>query len=174
MIAGLACGISVSAARRLMAQAFRQQQLDSPDLDARVLISHTLGLDHSALIAAGQRALTPEEAGRLAAAAARRLAHEPVARIIGGQEFWGLSLKLNKATLVPRPETETVVDASRRAVGLAKTVENERQKFRGNTFSGIGYFKFETFVFVAERNLYIAARRRKFDGIRQQIPDNLL
>jgi release factor glutamine methyltransferase len=95
-----------------MAQAFRQQQLDNPNLDARVLIGHALGLDHSALIAAADRALNPEEAGRIAAAASRRLAHEPVARIIGEKEFWGLSLKLNDATLVPRPETETVVEAA--------------------------------------------------------------
>jgi len=117
MIAGLAPGISVGAARRLVAQAFRQEQLDSPDLDARVLIAHALTLDHSSLIAAADRALTGEEAECILAVAARRLAHEPVARITGVKEFWGLCLKLNDATLVPRPETETVVEAGLASLG---------------------------------------------------------
>jgi release factor glutamine methyltransferase len=123
MIAGIAPGTSVAAARRLMAQAFRQQQLDSPDLDARVLIGHALGLDHSALIAAGDRA------------AARRLVHEPVARIIGEKEFWGLSLKLNDATLVPRPETETVVEAA--LAGFADSDKN-RNFFIADLGTGSG------------------------------------
>ena len=48
--------------------------------------------------------------------AARRLDREPVARIIGVKEFWGLPLRLTKATLVPRPETETVVEAALAAI----------------------------------------------------------
>jgi release factor glutamine methyltransferase len=118
-----------------MAQAFRQQQLDSPDLDARVLIGHALGLDHSALIAAGDRGLTPEQAERVTAAAARRLVHEPVARIIGEKEFWGLSLKLNDATLVPRPETETVVEAA--LAGFADSDKN-RNFFIADLGTGSG------------------------------------
>ena len=53
-----------------------------------------------------------EEADAIAALAARRLAREPVARILGRKEFWGLPFKLNAETLVPRPETETVVEAA--------------------------------------------------------------
>ena len=48
--------------------------------------------------------------------AARRLDREPVARILGIKEFWGLPLRLNDATLVPRPETETVVEAALAAI----------------------------------------------------------
>src|SRR5262249_13374166 len=52
------------------------------------------------------------EAQAIARSAARRLKREPVARILGEKEFWGLTLKLNAATLVPRPQTETVVEAA--------------------------------------------------------------
>ena len=57
------------------------------------------------------------EADAIAALARRRLAREPVARIVGVKEFWGLPLALNADTLVPRPETETVVEAALAALG---------------------------------------------------------
>ena len=62
------------------------------------------------MISAAQRRLTPDESARLEEFARRRLAGEPVARILGEKEFWGLPLQLSSATLVPRPDTETVVE----------------------------------------------------------------
>jgi release factor glutamine methyltransferase len=112
MIAGLVSGVSAMAARRIIAQAFNQQNLDTPDLDARILVGHALGIDHATLAAQPERILTAEQAERAAAMAERRLAREPVARITGEKEFWGLALQLNASTLVPRPETETVVEAA--------------------------------------------------------------
>ena len=103
---------SIASARRALAQSFRRHGLATPELDARLLVAHALGLDHAALAADGARALTAEEAGAIAELAARRRAREPVARIIGVKEFWGLDFKLNGGTLVPRPETETVVEAA--------------------------------------------------------------
>jgi release factor glutamine methyltransferase len=103
---------SVALARRALASSFRRRGLGTPELDARLLVAHALGLDHAALAAQAARALTAEESAAIAALAARRLAREPVARIIGAKEFWGLSVRLNGATLVPRPETETVVEAA--------------------------------------------------------------
>jgi release factor glutamine methyltransferase len=85
------------------------------------LVAHALGLDHAALAAQAARALTAAEAAAIAALAARRLAREPVARIIGVKEFWGLNFKLNSATLVPRPETETVVEAALDVVDRRQT-----------------------------------------------------
>ena len=107
---------SIAAARREAANAFRRRGLASPELDARLLVGHALGLDHAGLAAQAARALTSDEAAAIAALAARRCAREPVARIIGVKEFWGLGLRLNPATLVPRPETETVVEAALDAV----------------------------------------------------------
>ncbi len=79
-------------------------------VETRLLVGAVLGLDHTGLIAAAHRLLTPDDATRLEDFAARRLNGEPVARILGHKEFWGLSLQLSAATLVPRPDTETVVE----------------------------------------------------------------
>ena len=115
-IPGLAPGMTIAAVRRALAQAFRNAGLDSPELDARVLIGHALGLDHAALVSNGERALDAREAATMAAFAERRLKREPVARITGHKEFWGLDLAVTPATLVPRPETETVVETTLAAV----------------------------------------------------------
>jgi release factor glutamine methyltransferase len=115
-IAGLAPGVSLGAARRLIAASFRANGIDTPDLDARVLAGHALNLDHAALAADSSRALDGAEVRRLETLAARRIGGEPVARITGVKEFWGLSLRVTAATLVPRPETETLVEAALAAI----------------------------------------------------------
>src|SRR5712691_212298 len=114
--ANIATGVTIAAARRALSNAFSDAGLDTPELDARVLLAHALGLDHAGLIAAAERPLTQEEAARVERVAARRLAREPVARIVGHKEFWGLPIRLAPATLVPRPETETVVEAALAAI----------------------------------------------------------
>jgi release factor glutamine methyltransferase len=114
---GIVSGASIETARRDLAQRFRDGGIESPELDARLLVGHALGLDHAALAAQSRRLLTSPDADAIAALAARRLAHEPVARILGHKEFWGLPFKLNAETLVPRPETETVVEAALAMVG---------------------------------------------------------
>jgi release factor glutamine methyltransferase len=107
---------SIDAMRRSVAQAFRARGLCSPELDARLIVGHALGLDHTGLVAQSDRLLTAVEASLIMTLADRRLGREPVARIHGYKEFWGLRLELNADTLVPRPETETVVEAALAAV----------------------------------------------------------
>jgi release factor glutamine methyltransferase len=109
--------LSIAAARRQLAREFSDAGLDTPDLDARVLVGHALKLDHAALAAQADRRITGAEADAIAALAQRRRGREPVARIVGVKEFWGLPLALNADTLVPRPETETVVEAALAALG---------------------------------------------------------
>jgi release factor glutamine methyltransferase len=109
-------GMTVGQARRALAERFRAAGLDSPELDARLLAGHALGLDRTGLAVEAARGLADEEVQSLAALAGRRLAREPVARILGSKEFWGLSLRIGAATLVPRPETETVVEAALAAI----------------------------------------------------------
>jgi release factor glutamine methyltransferase len=101
---------SIAQARRALAAQLRDAGLDSPELDARILIGHALGMDHTALVAAAEQPLGANAAADIARLAARRLAGEPVARIVGTKEFWGLSFIVTPAVLVPRPETETVVE----------------------------------------------------------------
>jgi release factor glutamine methyltransferase len=112
--------MAVSVARRALANAFRAAGLESPELDARVLLGHALGLDHAGLVAQGRELLSAASAAEIEALALRRLAGEPVARIVGAKEFWGLEFHLTRATLVPRPETETVVEAALEAIGGAR------------------------------------------------------
>jgi release factor glutamine methyltransferase len=103
-------GQTVDTARRALTARFKSAQIDSAELDARVLVGAVLGLDLTGIIAAANRCLTSEEATRLENFARRRLTGEPVARLLGAREFWGLPLKLSAATLVPRPDTETLVE----------------------------------------------------------------
>jgi release factor glutamine methyltransferase len=112
----LVAGTTVANARRALTRAFRDHDIDTPELDARVLTGHALALDHAGLIAASTRDLTAEETTQLAALATRRLAGEPVARIVGNKEFWSLKLSVPMSVLVPRPETEVVVEAALAAI----------------------------------------------------------
>jgi release factor glutamine methyltransferase len=102
--------MTVERARRALGADFRAAGLDTPELDARILAGHAFGLDHAGLASAAARPLVAEEAAWIAEFSARRLAGEPVARIVGTKEFWGLPLIVTPAVLVPRPETESVVE----------------------------------------------------------------
>jgi release factor glutamine methyltransferase len=106
----LFAGKTVEAARRALTARFAAAGIDSAELDARLLIGVALQLDLTGLIASASRPLDESEAAQLEAHAARRLSGEPIARILGLKEFWGLPLRLSHATLVPRPDTETVVE----------------------------------------------------------------
>ena len=112
MSAARLAGLSIDAARRALAAQLKDNGIDSPELDARLLIGAALDLDHTGLAVHSARQVTPVEAGVIESFAQRRMAHEPIARILGHKEFWGLDLRLSKATLVPRPDTETVVEAA--------------------------------------------------------------
>ncbi|HMK80923.1 MAG TPA: peptide chain release factor N(5)-glutamine methyltransferase [Xanthobacteraceae bacterium] len=109
--------MTVAEARRALAASLRAAGLETPELDARLLLGHALSLDHAALVAASARPLTATESAQVAALAARRRAGEPVARIVGRREFWGLRLAVTPAVLVPRPETETVVELALSLIG---------------------------------------------------------
>jgi release factor glutamine methyltransferase len=106
----LAPGSTVADARRTLTRAFRAKDIDTPELDARILVGHALGLDRTATATADQRALSAEEAAIVVSLARRRLAGEPVARIRGHKEFWSLDFAVTPDVLVPRPETETLVE----------------------------------------------------------------
>jgi release factor glutamine methyltransferase len=79
-------------------------------LDARLLVEHFTGTSRTDAITDPQRAVPPEAAKAVLAALARRIAGEPVHRIIGAREFYGMRLTLSPGTLEPRPDTEALVD----------------------------------------------------------------
>jgi len=110
-------GASVAHARRAMADVFRDAAIESPELDELILIGHALGLDHATLAASAHRQISDLSATQIERFMARRLAGEPVARIIGQKEFWSLSFAVTPAVLVPRPETETLVELALALLG---------------------------------------------------------
>lgn len=81
-----------------------------PRLDAQLLLGELLGRSRAWLLAHDDEALTPAQQDRFQAWAARRAAGEPYAYIVGHKEFHGLDLRVSPAVLVPRPDTETLVD----------------------------------------------------------------
>jgi release factor glutamine methyltransferase len=100
---------------RWMTQRFTEEKLDSPRLDAELVCAHVLGCDRVGIYLAMDRPLTTGERDTLRALVRRRLAREPVAYLIGRREFFGLSFRVTPDVLIPRPDTETLVEA---ALGL--------------------------------------------------------
>ena len=94
---------------------FAEAKLDSPRLDARILIAHVLETEPAKLFVNSAEPFPEGKAAALRQVTARRLAHEPVSRILGTREFWGLSFEIGPATLDPRPDTETLVETALRA-----------------------------------------------------------
>ena len=88
---------------------FAAAGLATPDLDTRILVRHYLSLSDADLIT-GQGSATPEKLDLLEKAVIRRLSGEPVSRILGYREFWGMNFKITPDTLDPRPDTERLVE----------------------------------------------------------------
>lgn len=82
-----------------------------PRLDAQLLLRHILGRDRAWLLAHGEERLTTAQGASFGAMIRRRLEHEPIQYILGEQEFYGLRLRVTPDVLIPRPETEHLVEA---------------------------------------------------------------
>jgi release factor glutamine methyltransferase len=103
-----------AATRRLQAAS-----VEAPRLDARLLMSAASGRSLEALVAEPEWGLSEDDCLHFEALIARRLRREPVARILGQREFWSLPFRLGPATLVPRPESETLVEAALELAGTS-------------------------------------------------------
>ncbi|HEU5316122.1 MAG TPA: hypothetical protein VFX49_08440, partial [Chloroflexota bacterium] len=82
----------------------------TPALDAELLLGFVLGVDRATLLAHPERELTADEVAASRSAIERRERGEPVAYIVGRKEFYGLDLRVDRRVLIPRPETETLVE----------------------------------------------------------------
>ncbi|ODT13148.1 MAG: protein-(glutamine-N5) methyltransferase, release factor-specific [Kaistia sp. SCN 65-12] len=100
---------SQAASRRLSAALGED---GTPALDARLLVAAVIGVAPERLVLEEDRPLSDDEAEAIEQAVTRRIAGEPVARIVGAKEFWGLDFHLAGATLVPRPDTEILVETA--------------------------------------------------------------
>jgi len=104
--------VTAGDALRQMTQAFAKAGLDTPAADARLLVPAAIGISKHDLIVNPQRELSQDSVKLLALHQARRLAHEPVSRILGSREFYGRTFTVTLDTLDPRPDSETLVEAA--------------------------------------------------------------
>lgn len=102
---------TLGAARRRVAARLMDAEIDAASLEARLMVAHVAGILPGQLVAEDRRALREDQARQLENMLVRRLVGEPLARIFGNWSFWGMDLDLSPATLVPRADTETVVEA---------------------------------------------------------------
>lgn len=105
---------SVGEAARAAATALAFVEL--PRLEARLLVGHVLGIAPEIVLGHPERPLAPANAARLAELIARRKRGEPMAYILGTREFWSLPLRVTPDVLIPRPDTEVLVETALRAV----------------------------------------------------------
>ena len=115
--------MTVAAALDRAAGELRRAGVDTPRVDAEWLLAHVLGGSRSGLAAAGARELSFEEERSFLALLERRVRREPLAYVLGEWGFRRLTLKLDPRALVPRPETETVVE---RCLALLADVDQPR------------------------------------------------
>lgn len=107
----------IGALRRNLAAVLKagfaaEHRSATPALDARLLVAEAIGIDATGLALHDDQPVDEAAEARAIAFVERRLAGEPVARIIARQAFWGLELEIGPDTLVPRPDTETLVEAA--------------------------------------------------------------
>lgn len=112
----IAPGMSRDRVLAVFRRAFAAAGIDTAALDARLLLLHALKIDAPDLLRDPDQPITVDEAERSSGALSRRLAGEPVGRILGTREFWGLPFALSPDTLEPRPDTETLVEAALEAL----------------------------------------------------------
>ena len=103
---------SLQQAFAAAAQSLREAGIETPELDARLLLCHAAGLTHESYVARAGEALAPEIAASLEASLLRRANREPVSRITGTREFYGRSFVVERSALDPRPDTETLIEVA--------------------------------------------------------------
>src|ERR1051325_10416234 len=103
--------VSIATAINEAAEELRAHGVSEPRLEAALLLSHTIGRDRAFLIAHDNRILAREQSETFAAFVSRRAAGEPLQYITGHQEFFKLDFEVTPDVLIPRPETELIVEA---------------------------------------------------------------
>ena len=105
---------TVSTAIQATRLTLKDAGIDEAPLEAEVLVRHVVGIDRTALYAGPDRRMTEVQLQALQALVARRCQREPLPYILGHWEFYGLDFLVNPAVLIPRPETETLVEEALR------------------------------------------------------------
>lgn len=106
---------------RMLGWRLRQAGIANPELDARLLTQAACDCDEIEMIREPGKRMSEAEEKTLAAFEARRLGGEPVSRILGRREFWGLSFRVTPDTLDPRPDSETLIETALGLLGGSKS-----------------------------------------------------
>ena len=106
--------LTVAAAVAWATGALRQAGVEGPERDARILVSAATSLDRVQLLSRSDLVLSAAQKGRLEQVVNRRSRREPVSRILGRRAFYGREFEISPATLDPRPDSETLIDAALR------------------------------------------------------------
>ena len=105
---------------------FKDRGVDSPRLTAEILMCHCLAMDRLSLYLEYDRPLNPEELGCYKALIKRRLQGEPVAYITGKKGFWDIEVTVSPQVLIPRPDTETLMEAALAAIKEIQEIQGQR------------------------------------------------
>jgi release factor glutamine methyltransferase len=121
---------------RWTSERFQREGLPTPRLDAEVLLGASLGMSRVGLYTHYDQPLRSEELAQFKKLILRRLRHEPAAYILGRREFWSLSFQVTRDVLIPRPETELLVEETLRLLSHAKPANPAHRILEIGTGSG--------------------------------------
>jgi len=120
--------VQIKIVFRNAVQRLRQADIPEPELEVSLLLSHALEMNRTAVLLAGERDVNDAQLEIFEENVSRRLAREPSAYILGEKEFWSLDFKVSKDVLIPRPDTEFLLE---KTLDVLKSFpENPRQTFR--------------------------------------------
>jgi release factor glutamine methyltransferase len=127
-------GLAVVAATQRLGSA----GLDTPRLDSEVLLGHVLGLTRAGLYTHSGRRLSDDDRWAFEELIDRRFKHEPVAYLVGRKAFYGIDLAVDERVLIPRPETELLVDLARDVLGQAIHAAKRQGRSASVTMADVG------------------------------------
>ncbi len=151
---------------------FTDKGIEQPRADAEVLLAHVLGLERIQLYLNYDRPLAPEELARYKTLIRRRAAFEPTQYIVGKQEFWSLEFEVTPAVLIPRPETEIIVEKSLELVGDTPSLVLDIGTGSGAIAVAIAHERPEARVVATDKSLsalWLARRNASRNGVADRI-----
>jgi len=146
----LSSDVTVGQAVNAATQRLEEAHISTARLDAQVILAHVLGVDRSWLFAHYEQILSPEHADRYTELVVRRTAREPVAYLVNRREFYGIDLYVDQRVLIPRPETEMLVDQ----VLTEATIRDPQHLVVADVGTGSGAISIAVAVNAANTQLY--------------------